>query len=126
MGKTHYLKREKEGKIIQLHILTELGDEFGSVRRIKLDVDDRYKKLFPYIGYPIPHEELNEISFDEFRELCCNLNCLAHQGMPEPGVSTSDILRAKEIELKDNKYLVPPNNVSKKKRFSSFLKQFLF
>ncbi|MBL0309005.1 MAG: hypothetical protein IPP77_04800 [Bacteroidetes bacterium] len=101
-------------------------NEFENSRCVKMDVDDRYKKLFPYIGYPIPHEELTEISFDEFRELCCNLNCLAHQAMPESDVSTSDILRAKETESKDNKHLVPPNNVSKKKRFSSFLKQFLF
>lgn len=85
MKNTHYMKREKEGRVIQLIIVVELLDGFGNIQYVKWDLEECYKKAFPFLRYPIPHEELTEISFDEFRELCRQHNCLTHQGMPAPG-----------------------------------------
>lgn len=85
MQTTHYLKREKEGKLIQLWMITELYDEIGYHKNaVKFDIDPNYKSVFSYLQYPIPHEELTEINFDEFRELCGKYNCLTKKPTPAP------------------------------------------
>lgn len=90
MQKTHYLKREKKGQLIQLLLITQIIDEFGShLHSVKYDVDPEYKKVFSYLRYPIPHEELTEISFAEFRELCGMHNCLATTESAVPGYPQS-------------------------------------
>jgi len=90
MGNTHYLKREKDGKVIQLWIITEQYDEFGYHKTsVKFDIDPKYKTAFTYIQYPVPHEELKEISFVEFQNLCKEYNCLTHNSaLPEPQAAT--------------------------------------
>ena len=83
MANTHYLKREKDGRLIQLLVVIRSQVEFGFLTRtIKYAIDTRFNKEISYLLYHLPHEELTEISFDEFSELCCKHNALTTENIP--------------------------------------------
>jgi hypothetical protein len=70
MANTFYMKREKEGKLIQLLVVKETYGDFGLMtEKVKYDIDPSYKTKFHFMKYPIPQEELFEIGEEEFRQL---------------------------------------------------------
>jgi len=90
MQKTHYLKRIKHGKIIQLYVVLEDKTKTGPRTRVaKVDVDRAYKNVIPYLRFTVPHDELCEIDLEEFRDICREHNCLSQKPMPAPQNSTS-------------------------------------
>jgi hypothetical protein len=99
MENIHYLKREKHEKIIQLWVVKEFYDEHGYHKRsVKFDIDPGYKTIYSYLQYNIPHEELTEISADEFKDLCCRFNCLCSSSeLPAPGNISNDTLVSNPI-----------------------------
>ena len=89
MANMHYLKREKQGKLIQLFAVCRSDDEFGFITRTtKYAIDEQYKKEISYLAYPLPHEELTEISFEEFKELSRKHNLLTAGNIPNPKLSS--------------------------------------
>jgi hypothetical protein len=85
MANTFYMRREKEGKLIQLLIVKERHGEFGLMMdTVKYDVDPTYKIKFHFMGYPIPQEELFEVSKEEFAQLFNSHLCSAPKLPPPP------------------------------------------
>jgi hypothetical protein len=97
MQTTHYLKREKQGRLVQLFIITETVTAKGTlVTGSKIDVIPGYRKVIPYLRYTIPHEELTEIDFNEFRKLCGKHKLLKRPSAPVPGAPQPMLVKQPE------------------------------
>ena len=89
MYKTIYLKREKNGVVIQLFKIVEKDILDVTPKITRYDIDDNFRHKFYFLDFTVPQDELHKIDEEEFFALFSKHLCHTPEETPVPQMAQS-------------------------------------